>query len=375
MRKIISVAVVLLLVLFTAGAVFAGGDKEKAEPEMEAEGPAVDVEKPEPGFHEADVDTRMMDTAEYEKEPPWTIGFSNASLSNSWRVSFVAHLRYAMDLAQRDGLVENFYETNANDDPVKQIADIEDLMTRGVDLMIVSPATAEALTPIVERVMDQGIPVITVDRNISSDRYVSFVECSSDLMGRLQAEWLAAELNGQGNVIMLPGLAGATPAEDRLSAAEKVFAQFPDIEILDTQYTSWSPVEGKRITQTLIQRFPQIDGVWADSGLQGSGAAEAFMEAGLDVPPVTGEDFNRFLKMWKENDLTAVAVTFSVRQGFEAVEVAKKVLQGEQVAHHVLVPNLVITDENLDEYVRMDLPDDYWAETMPEVAEQMFDGE
>jgi ribose transport system substrate-binding protein len=374
MKRAARIIAVAALVLLVAGTIFAGGKKEETAPATEAErAPAVSVEKPAPGYHEVDITTRMVDTAKYRKPKPWTIGFSNASLSNSWRVSFVAHLRYAMDVAKQEGLVRNFYETNANDDAVKQIADIEDLVTRGVDLLIVSPATAEALTPIVERVMDQGIPVITVDRNIASDKYVSFVECSSTLMGRLQAEWLAAELNGEGSVIMLPGLAGATPAEDRLAAAREVFARFPGIRILDTQYTSWSPMEGKRITQTLIQRFPQIDGVWADSGLQGSGAAEAFMDAGLEVPPVTGEDFNRFLKMWKQNDLTAVAVTFSVRQGGEAVEIAKKVLQGEQVSHHVVVPNLVITEENLDVYVRMDLPDDYWAETLPEVARQMFE--
>ncbi len=374
MKRLARIVAVPALVMLVAGAVFAGGKKEEAAPEPDMR-PAVMAEKPAPGYHEADVSTRMIDTAKYKKPAPWTIGFSNASLSNSWRVSFVAHLRYAMDLAKQQGLVREFYETNANDDAVKQIADIEDLVTRGVDLLIVSAATSEALTPVVERVMDQGIPVITVDRNISSDKFVSFVECSSTLMGRLQAEWLAAELNGEGNVIMLPGLAGATPAEDRLAAAQEVFARFPDIRILDTQYTSWSPVEGKRITQTLIQRFPQIDGVWADSGLQGSGAVEAFTEAGLDVPPVSGEDFNRFLKMWKDNDLTAVGVTFSVRQGYEAVEVAKKVLQGESVPHHVVVPNLVITEENLDTYVRMDLPDDYWAETMPEVVERMFPGQ
>jgi ribose transport system substrate-binding protein len=374
MKRLLISLMALTLVLAVAGAVFAGRKEEKMTPmeEERAEEAAPMVEKPAPGYVEPDIETRMTDTTQYEKPGPWTIGFSNASLSNSWRVSFVAHLRYAIDVAKEEGTVENFYETNANDDAVKQIADIEDLVTRGVDLLIVSPATAEALTPTVERVMDQGIPVITVDRNISSDKYVSFVECSSTQMGRLQAEWLAAELGGVGKVIMLPGLAGATPAEDRLAAAEKVFSQFPGIEILDTQYTSWSPVEGKRITQTLIQRFPEIDGVWADSGLQGSGAAEAFMEAGLEVPPVTGEDFNRFLKMWKENDLTAVAVTFSVRQGYEAVEVAKRVLSGESVPHHVVVPNLVITEANLDNYVRMDLPDDYWAETMPEVAEIQF---
>ena len=373
MKKFIKLTTVLFLALFVSVVFLAAGSKEKAAPEKEAEEvQAVKIEKPAPGYHKPEVSTRMIDTSKYKKPAPWTIGFSNASLSNSWRVSFVAHLRYGIEELKKQGLVKNYYETNANDDPVKQIADIEDLVTKDVDLLIVSAATAEALTPAVEKVMDQGIPVITVDRNISSDKYVTFVEASSTEMGKLQAQWLAAELQRKGNVVCLPGLAGATPAEDRLAAAKKVFSQFPGIKILDVQYTSWSPVEGKRIMQTLIQKYPQIDGVWADSGLQGSGAAEAFMDAGMEVPPITGEDFNRFLKMWKKNNLTAVGVTFSVRMGYEAVQIAKKVLQGEEVPHHDVVPNLVITEENLDQYVRMDLPDDYWAESMPEVAEMLF---
>ena len=373
MRKALIIFSVLLLASVVAGNAFGGGQQAEDTAPAEGEAPAeVPFEKPSPGYDQPEVDTRQVDTGEYAVEPPWDIGFSNASLANAWRVNFVEHLRVAMDAAKEEGTVANFYETNANGDSSKQIADIEDLVVRGIDLLIVSATTSEALTPAVEKVMEQGIPVVTVDRNIASDEYVTFVESSSSHMGRLQAEWLAAELGGQGKVIMLPGLAGATPAEDRLEAAEEVFSQLPGIEMLDTQYTGWSPVEGKRITQTMIQRFPEIDGVWADSGLQASGAAEAFMEAGLEVPPITGEDFNRFLKLWNNEGLNAVAVTFSVRQGTAAAEVAFDILRGNAVDHHVVVPNLVITEENLDEFVRPDLPDGFFAESTPEVADRIF---
>jgi ribose transport system substrate-binding protein len=116
----------------------------------------------------------------------------------------------------------------------------------------------------------------------------------------------------------------------------------------------------------------QIDGVWADSGLQGSGAVEAFVEAGMDVPPITGEDFNRYLKQWKEMGFDGIAVSFSVRMGYTAVEIAMQILQGEPVPHYVSVEPLIITSDNLDEFVRMDLPDDYWAASMPEVAARLF---
>jgi ribose transport system substrate-binding protein len=124
--------------------------------------------------------------------------------------------------------------------------------------------------------------------------------------------------------------------------------------------------------ENLLLKYPQIDGVWADSGLQGSGAAEAFLDAQMDVPPITGEDFNRFLKMWKEQGLNAIAVDYTVRQGYEAVQVALDILKGEPVPHYVLVPNTVITQDNLDQFVRTDLPDDYWAGSMPQVTERLF---
>jgi ribose transport system substrate-binding protein len=313
-----------------------------------------------------------VDTSAYAKEPPYTVCFSNASVSNSWRVSMVEHVRYAIDEAKEAGLIDQYYETDANDDETKQIADIEDLLTKGCDILIVSASTSEALTPVVEKAMDQGVPVVTLDRNIASDKYVTFVEQDSCDMGRRQAEWLVEALGGEGNVVLLSGIAGATPAEDRLRCARETFAAAGLTELAQ-EYASWSPVEGKRIMEAWITTYgDQIDGVWADSGLQGSGAVEAFVEAGMDVPPITGEDFNRYLKQWKEMGFDGIAVSFSVRMGYTAVEIAMQILQGEPVPHYVSVEPLIITSDNLDEFVRMDLPDDYWAASMPEVAARLF---
>ncbi len=314
----------------------------------------------------------MVDTSAMKQDPPYVFCFSNASVSNSWRVSMVEHLRFAVDELKEQGIVEEYYETDANDDETKQIADIEDLLTKGCDILIISASTAEAVTPAAEKAMDQGVPVVTVDRNIASDRYVSFVEQDSCDMGRRQAEWLVEAMGGKGNVVLLSGIAGATPAEDRLRCAREVFAQYPEITELAQAYASWSPTEGKTIMENWLTTFDQIDGVWSDSGLQGSGAVEAFVEAGREVPPITGEDFNRYLKQWKEMGFEGYAVSFSVRMGYEAVQVALKVLQGEPVAHYISVEPLIIDNSNLDQFVRMDLPDDYWAASMPEVADRLF---
>jgi ribose transport system substrate-binding protein len=99
---------------------------------------------------------------------------------------------------------------------------------------------------------------------------------------------------------------------------------------------------------------------------------EAFVEAGMEVPPITGEDFNRYLKQWKELGFQGYGVSFNSRMGMEAVKVALDIVQGKPVPHYLNLPKLIIDSSNLDQYVRMDLPDDYWAASLPEVAELMF---
>ena len=115
-------------------------------------------------------------------------------MSNSWRVTYDEHIKFAIDEAKAKGLIKNFYETNANDDATKQIADIEDLVTKGIDLLIVSPASEEALTAEVEKVMKKGIPVVMSDRTINSKNYVTFVSVSSEKMAEVQADWLVKQL-------------------------------------------------------------------------------------------------------------------------------------------------------------------------------------
>jgi len=102
------------------------------------------------------------------------------------------------------------YITDAQDKPAKQVFDIEDLMAKKIDVLVIAASESGPLDPIV------GL-------------------------------WLAQMLDGKGNIVMLPGGAGASPGDDMLAGAKEILSQFPDINILDTQCTSWSPAEGKRI--------------------------------------------------------------------------------------------------------------------------------
>jgi len=311
-----------------------------------------------------DADKKLVDTKMYFTPPPWKIGFSNASISNSWRVFFAKHVEYEVSKHPEIG---EFLYTDAQDNPAKQLADVEDLLAKGINVLIISPATEAALNPAVEKAMEKGVPVVVVDRKVTTDAYVTFVESSNYEMGKVMAEWLVQKLNGKGKLVLLSGIAGAGPAEDRLKGAMDVFNANPGIEVLEQQYCEWSPVLGKQVMATMIQKYPQIDGVWADSALQGSGAIEALQEAGRPIPPVTGEDMNRYLKMWKEMGFDGVAVSFPTWQGQVAVQKAIDILNGIPVPRYVDVPRVIITKDDLDKYVRMDLPDEFFMDSrLPE---------
>lgn len=278
---------------------------------------------------------KMFDGSAFKKEPPYKIGFSNASISNIWRVGLLHSLQKAA--ADNKGLIEKLYVTDANDDPAKQVADIQDLEQKGVDLLIVSAASEDALDRAVTAAMKRGTPVVMVDRRVTSDNFASFVTSSDYALGRFTAQWLVEKLDGKGSIVMLSGAAGASTAEIRKKAAQEVFSQHPGIEILDLQHTDWSPAKGKQVTATLIQRFgDKIEGVWADSGLQGSGAIEAFVDAGWKdgtIPPITCGDLNGCVKLAVQHSVPAMSFDYPPSMGYASVMVGLDILSGKSVPH------------------------------------------
>jgi len=317
------------------------------------------------------VPLQYTDTAKYKKAPPYVIGFSNASVDNTWRLAQLHAIEAAA--ARHKDVIKQLIITDANNNPSKQVSDVEDLLQRGVDILLVSASKSDALDPVVTRAMNEGVPVIMVDRRVTSDNFVSFVTASDEVTGRLFAQWLVEVLKGKGNIIMLPGQAGASPAELRIAAAKSIFAQYPDIKILDLQYTDWNPAKAKSIVSAMIQKYgDQINGIWNDSGVQGGGSIEAFVAAGYKpgtIPPATCADLNGCLRIAVENKVPVLNFDYPPAMGGAAVDLALQVLAGASVPKLYFVNSDVIVskgyetpsvhaDKWVEDYVQMDKPMD-----------------
>lgn len=304
----------------------------------------------------------MVDTTEFKKDGPWHFCFSNASVANTWRVTGFAAMQEEVKLHPE---IATFDVVDAQEKAEKQISDIEDLLTKDCDIIIISPTATEALTPAVEKAAATGIPVVVFDRGVNTKAMTTFVTpVGGYAYGAAGAQWLVDEMGGKGNMLVLRVLPGVDVLENRWGAARPIIEKYPDINVLGVEFTEHDPAKAKAITLDYIQRYGQIDGIYADFGGVGVAVYEAFQEAGMPFPPMTAEDYNGWLKMWAANKDTvrSIAPTNPTYQWRSAILAAVKILNGEPVPAVWTVPQHVITNENLDEYVHPDLSDDLFVD-------------
>ena len=285
------------------------------------------------------------------------IGWSNAGMGDSWRQFLNSNFLAEVDAHSE---IAKFYVTNADEKPEKQIADINDLIAKGIDGLIVYPTMGEVLGPVIESAYNEGIPVVVFGGSLETDAYTSLVTQDLTEFGRAQAEWLAGELNGKGNIIMLSGISGNTTAEQRLAGARDEFAKYSGINILDHHYCDWSAAKTKNIMEAMIAAFPEIDGIWADSGLMSLPALEALQEAGRPLVPTTGDQLNGYAKFLVENDIPGFVYPMTTKLSAESVKVLLKAIKGEDVDKMHFIDVEGMGPDQIKEFVRPELSDWWW---------------
>ena len=140
----------------------------------------------------------------------------------------------------------------AKDNNRNQIEDINYFIDKKVDLLIVAPNEAAAITPVVEKAYGQGIPVVVIDRKILSDRYTAFVGADNYEIGKDVGHYIMNRLGGKGKVLEITGLEGSTPAMERHKGLTDVLKEEPGIEITASVDGAWlQSVAGEKMDSIL----------------------------------------------------------------------------------------------------------------------------
>ena len=277
----------------------------------------------------------MVETQQYAVDGEGEVCLSNIAEDNGWRVQGMVTVREVMET--KDDMSLTYADAQGDDN--QQIADIEGFIENGgCDVLIVAPYTAGALTPAVELACDAGLPTIVLATDVETDCYTTYVSSVGGYLWGWQAGRFIVEQTEPGaSVLALRILPGVAELEWRWGAAVEAFRE-SDVEIVAMEFTEQDPTRTKQIVTDAIQRFGQIDAVWMDAGGAAIPTIEAFEDAGLEVPPIVGEDENGFLQAWIDKDLTAIAPVASNFQWRTAVEAAEDILDGAPVPSRWIVP-------------------------------------
>ena len=302
----------------------------------------------------------MVDTAKYKKPGPYRVCFSNASVSNPWRVEGWTTMQAAAVAMKADVKSINYADAQGKDD--KQISDIRAFVSGGqCDILIVSPNTSDALTPVVEEAC-KSLPVVTFDRGVNSDCPVTAVHSIGGYAyGIAGAKFVLDNMPKGGKLLMLRTAPGIDVFETRSDAALQVFKD-AGVTPIGTEFTGADNAKTKAVVSDYLSRVGQIDAVWVDFGAMSVAVAEAFEDAGQPYPVITGEDQNDYLQKWQKEGFRGIAPTYPAYQWRTALIAAVDVLKGQPVpGPKWLLPQPVITKATLGSFVDPKMPPLFYA--------------
>lgn len=310
--------------------------------------------------------TLCLCSAAMAEEKTYTVGFSNVWVGNTYGIQCVNELEAYLNTC---GWCSEYYVYNADNDVNKQISDIEDLIAKDVDMLILQPISAESVAAVVEEAYEKGIVVVDCTSPLAdaTDEYSVSVVAKDYDFGYVGAKWLCEQIGGKGNIICLDGMAGLSSQVLRMEGAQAAFAEYPDVKILADEYANWDYATAKPIVENLLNTYDQIDAVWSSGGDMTRAAIEAWHEAGREWVPMMGEDANGFLKLWaqyKDEGLSCIAVSLPTWLFAYGAELGYQILEGTYEGEKDIIIDIPqFGNDEVDQFVRYDLSDSFWGQT------------
>jgi len=283
----------------------------------------------------------------------YVVGFSQMESDNPWRLAQTKSLR---DEAAKRGY--ELVVTDAQGQTAKQVSDVEDLIARRVDLILLAPREFEGLTPALQAAKEAKIPVILVDRQAAGtagEDYITFLGSNFIEQGRRAAEWLVKETNGKAKVVELLGTAGSSVARDRAQGFRQGIEGHPGMQIVASQTGDFSRAAAQRVMQNVAQSLgKQITAIYAHNDEMALGAIQALKAAGLkpgtDVKVVSIDGERAALEAIQRGELGAT-VESNPRFGPLAFDTIEKVRAGDKVPPQILITDRFFDDSNAAQFI------------------------
>lgn len=274
-----------------------------------------------------------------------TIGLSLSTLNNPFFVTLRDGAKKAADQAGVTLIV-----LDAQDRVDKQIADIEDLIQRKVDVLIINPTDSDAVVPAVKEANKAGIPVITVDRSANGGQVAYHIASDNVAGGRMAAEYICNKLGGKGKVVELQGIPGTSAARDRGKGFNDYLKEScPGLQVVARQPANFDRAQGLTVMENILQAHPDVDAVFAHNDEMALGALTAIKSRGLKVMVVGFDAIPDAVAAVNKCEMAATVAQQPSKMGELAVQKAIELIQGGKApasTEYIPVPLKLVTNSS-----------------------------
>jgi ribose transport system substrate-binding protein len=235
-----------------------------------------------------------------------TLGFADGFGGNSWRLVTTESGKQEAALCPS---VKELIYTDGQGDLQKSISDIQGMVAKGVNALVVFPDASEAILPTLKEAFDAG--VVTVPYRVfpggaDGVDYTKYIALDAFNDGRNYAEWLKKALPDGGNILVLSGPKGNSQGTDMATELRTVLGAEGDkytfIGEEPFEVTNWDPALSQQVLTAAIAKYPQIDGIASDFGPSLVGALPEFTKAGKPIPALATSDGNVLGCFWQEQE-------------------------------------------------------------------------
>lgn len=225
------------------------------------------------------------------------IGFTGAALLDEFQIMLANGI---IDEAKDLGIT--LLHAENDNDPVKQAADIEDLLAQNVDMLIITAANADAIVPSIEKANELGVPVMMVDQGSNGGEFISHNGNDNHCMGYRGIENVIEMIGGKGKVMHITGVPGTMIVNWNAGAVRSAVAEYPEVTLVEQAFANWDAQEAQAKTEDVLTAHPDLAGIYIHSETMTPGVLQALKAQDLigKVVVVSG-GFDEASQEWLKN--------------------------------------------------------------------------
>jgi ribose transport system substrate-binding protein len=274
-----------------------------------------------------------------------TIGVALAQDDNPFYIAMLRGIR-----ARAQELGWDVATVSSNEDKLRQINGVQDLVAKGVKGILISPIDAVGVNAAYDAAAQAKVPIVSVARGSTSPNQTLHVAMDEKQIGRDIAEWTAKRLNGAGNIAMLLGPSGAPTFRNLAEGYTEVMAKYPNIKIVSKSDGPLTRERGLKNAEDALVANPDLKAIYTANDDVALGAMQAVLAAnragqtvvtGMNgVPPA--------LRAVKDGNIAMTVELNPVEWGRLGVDVLATYLKGEKVEPRVFIKHVIIDNSNVD---------------------------